>query len=78
MLKGQAVVDGWATFHTRSSVPGRKGGTLEAQAPVAGIAPKHFLTGSGGARGLTAEARLTVSLCRLNMREDVLGVRPKG
>ena len=54
-------------------MPWQRGATLEAQIPVAGIAPSNVVTGGGGARGLDVEAGIAASMRRPDIRDDVLG-----
>lgn len=68
MLVPRGVWLGRAALEAHALVPRLRGATAEAQAPDAG----------GGARGLSAEKKVAVSLRRPNVEDDVLGSRSAG
>ena len=59
-------------------MPWLRGAALKAQAPVAVKLPLAFVTGNEGARGLLEQAGVAVSLCRLDIRDEVVGGNPAG
>lgn len=71
-VAGGTVLDAW------SPVPWLRGTALEAQVLVAGIVPwnRNLIADYGGARGIAAEASVSVSLRWPDIRDDTLRGRP--